>query len=70
LIKRKTCKRQYVHIEETLIVNKEGSSYKDSKTPAKRVRAERRCSCCSEIRHNSYTFKVEIKDIDNSNASE
>jgi hypothetical protein len=45
LTKRKTCKRQYVRVEETLIVSKvsnlitikEGSSYKDSKTPVKRV---------------------------------
>jgi hypothetical protein len=45
LIKRKTCKRQYVYIEETLIISKvsdlitikKGSSYKDSKIPAKRV---------------------------------
>jgi hypothetical protein len=77
LIKRKTCKRQYVQVEGTLIVSKvstlitikEGSSYKDSKTPAKRVRAERRCGCCSEIRHNSYTCKVEIEDVDSSTAS-
>jgi hypothetical protein len=45
LIKRKTCKRQYVYIEETLIISKvsdlitikKGSSYKDSKIPTKRV---------------------------------
>ncbi|KAF1928796.1 uncharacterized protein M421DRAFT_62439, partial [Didymella exigua CBS 183.55] len=51
-----------------LITKKEGSSCEDSKTPAKRVRAERRCSCCSKIRHNSHTCKVEIEDIDNSDA--
>jgi hypothetical protein len=38
--------------------------------PAKRVRAERRCGCCSEVRHNSRTCKVEIEDVDNSNASD
>jgi hypothetical protein len=38
--------------------------------PTKRVRAERRYSYYSEIRHNSYTYKVEILDIDNSDASE
>jgi hypothetical protein len=37
--------------------------------PAKRVRVERRYSCCSEVRHNSCTCKVEIEDVDNSNAS-
>jgi hypothetical protein len=42
----------------------------DSKTPAKRVRTERRCSCYSEVRHNSCTCKVEIEDVDNSNTSE
>jgi maltooligosyltrehalose synthase len=77
LIKRKTCKRRYVQAEGTLTVSKvsnlitkkEGSSYKDSKTPAKRVCAERRCSCCSEIRYNSCTYKVEIENVDNSTTS-
>jgi hypothetical protein len=77
LTKRKTRKRQYVRAEETLIVSKvsnliakkEGSSCRDCKTPAKRVRAERRCGRCSEVRHNSRTYKVEIEDVDNSNAS-
>jgi hypothetical protein len=45
------------------------SSCKDSKTPAKRVRAERRYGCCSKIRYNSLTYKVEIVDVDNSDAS-
>ncbi|KAF1922398.1 uncharacterized protein M421DRAFT_411583, partial [Didymella exigua CBS 183.55] len=66
LTKRKTCKRQYV---SNLVTKKEGSSYKEGKTPAKRVRAERRCGHCSKIRHNSYTCKVEIKDVDNRNTS-
>jgi hypothetical protein len=78
LTKHKTCKRQYIRAEETLIVSKvsnlitkkESSSYRDSKTPAKRVRAERHCGCCSEVRHNSCTYKVEIEDLDNSNTSE
>jgi hypothetical protein len=77
LTKRKTYKRQYVRAEETLIVSnvsnliteKEGSSREEGKTPAKRVRAERRCSCYSEIRHNSRTCKIEIEDLDNSDAS-
>jgi hypothetical protein len=78
LTKRKTCKRQYVRAEETitvskvsdLIAEKESGSREDGKTPAKRVRAERRCGCCSKIRHYSRTYKVEIEDADNSNASE
>jgi hypothetical protein len=77
LTKRKTRKRRYVRAEETLTVSKvsnlisakEGSSREESKTPAKRVRAERRCGHCSEIRHNSRTCKVEIEDVDNSDAS-
>ena len=77
LIKRKSCKRRYVQAEETLtvgevtnlIAKKEGSRCEDSETPVKRVRVERHCSCCSETRHNSRTCKVEIEDIDSSDAS-
>jgi hypothetical protein len=77
LTKRKACKRQYIRVEETLTVSevsnliakKEGSGCKDSKTPAKRVRAERRCSRCNEIGHNSRTYKVEIEEVDDSDAS-
>jgi hypothetical protein len=78
LTKRKGQKRWYVQVEETLTVSKvldlitkrESSSYKDSQTPAKRVRAKRHCGCCSEVRHNSCTCKVEIEDTDNSEESE
>jgi hypothetical protein len=52
-----------------LITKKEGSSYKEGKTPAKRVRAKRRCSCCSKVRYNFCTYKVEIEDVDNSKES-
>ena len=77
LTKRKTRKRRYIRAEETLTVSdvsdliaeKESGSRKDGETPTKRVRAERRCGRCSEIRHNSRTYKIEIKDLDNSNAS-
>jgi hypothetical protein len=77
LTKRKTCKRQYVRVEETLTVSKvsnliakkESSSREEGETPAKRVRVERRCGCCSKIRHNSRTYKIEIEDADNSDAS-
>jgi hypothetical protein len=78
LIKRKSRKRRYIRVEETLIVSevsdliakREGSSRKDGETPAKRVRAKRYYSRCSEIRHNSRTYKVEIEDADNSEESE
>jgi hypothetical protein len=64
-------------VEETLTISKvsnlitkiESSRHKDSKTPIKRVRVERRCGRCSETRHNSRTCKAEIEDIDNSDAS-
>jgi hypothetical protein len=52
-----------------LIAKKEGSSCKEGKTPAKRVRAKRRCSCCSKVRYNVCTYKVEIEDVDNSEES-
>jgi hypothetical protein len=78
LTKRNTRKRRYVRAEETLtvgevsdlIAKKEGGRRKDSETPAKRVRAERRCGRCSEVGHNSRTCKVEIEDVDDSDASE
>jgi hypothetical protein len=77
LTTRKTRKRRYVRAEETLTVSevsnlisaKEGGSREEGKTPAKRVRAERRCGRCSEIGHNSRTCKVEIEDVDDSDAS-
>jgi hypothetical protein len=52
-----------------LIAKKESSSCKEGKTPVKRVRAKRRCSYCSKVRHNFYTCKVEIEDVDNSKES-
>jgi hypothetical protein len=78
LTKCKGWKRRYVRIEETLTVGKvsdliaerKSSSCKDGKTPAKRVRAEERCSCCSEVGHNSCTCKVEIENADDINESE
>jgi hypothetical protein len=78
LTKRKSCKRQYIQVEETLTVSevsnliteREGYSRNNSETPTKRVRAERHCSRCSEIGHNSRTCKVEIEDTDNSEESE
>lgn len=52
-----------------LITKKKGSSRKKSKTPAKRVRSERHCSRCSEVRYNSRTCKVEVENVDNSEES-
>jgi hypothetical protein len=77
LTKRKSYNRRYIQAEETLTVSevldlitkREGSSYKEGKELAKRVRVRRRCGYYSEIRHNSRTCKVEIKDVNNSNAS-
>jgi hypothetical protein len=78
LIKRKSCKRQYIQVEETLTVSevsnliakRESYSRDDSETPAKRVCAERHCGRCGEIGYNSRTYKVEIEDADNSEESE
>jgi hypothetical protein len=78
LTKRKTRKRRYVRAEETLTVGEvsgliakmDGGRREDGETPAKRVRAERRCGRCSEVGHNSRTCRVEIGDVDNSDASE
>jgi hypothetical protein len=71
------CKQQYIQLEETLTVGKVldliakqiNSCYKEGKTAAKRVYIGRRCSTYSETRHNSYTYKVEIEDVDDSTAS-
>jgi hypothetical protein len=75
--KRKSRKRRYIQAEEILIVSKvldliairEGSRRKEGKELAKRVRLGRRYGCCGEIRYNSCTYKVEIKDVNNSDAS-
>jgi hypothetical protein len=76
-IKRKSCKRQYIQAEETLTVGEVtnliaatvNNHCNNSNRLSKRVRAERRCGYCSEVRHNLRTYKVEIEDVDNSNAS-
>ncbi|KAH5752156.1 hypothetical protein HBI57_244150 [Parastagonospora nodorum] len=76
--KRKARKRRYVRVEETLtvgevsdlIAEKEGSSREDGETPAKRVRAGRRCGRCGETGHNARTCKVEIEDAEDSDASD
>ena len=76
-VKQKSCKRRYIWNEETLIVSKvvnliatrEGSCCDNAEKPVKRVRAARHYGCCSEKGHNSYTYIVEIEDVDNSNKS-
>jgi hypothetical protein len=76
--KRKSRKRWHVQTEEMLTVGKvsdllaakDGSSCKEDKKPAKRVHAERCCGRCGKIVHNSCTGKVEIEEVEDSNASE
>jgi hypothetical protein len=76
--KCKSRKRRYIQAEEMLTVSevsdliakREGGRRKEGEDLAKRVRSGRRCGRCGEIRHNSRTCKVEIEDIDNSDASE
>ncbi|XP_014561719.1 hypothetical protein COCVIDRAFT_86024, partial [Bipolaris victoriae FI3] len=38
-------------------------------TPVKRVRSERRCGRCSQTRHDSRTYQVELEDSEVSNRS-
>jgi phage-related minor tail protein len=76
--KRKARKQRYIRAEETLTVSKvldliakqADSSRKDSKTPAKRVRAGRHYGTCSKTKHNFCTYKVEIKNAEDSDKSE
>jgi hypothetical protein len=76
--KRKSRKRRYIQAEEILTVGevldliaiREGGRREEGEEPAKRVRLGRRCGCCGEIGHNSRTCKVEIEDVNNSDASE
>lgn len=75
--KRKSRKRRYVRAEETLtvgevldlITKREGGRCEEGEKPAKRMRVGRRYGHYGKIRHNSRTYKVEIKDINNSDAS-
>jgi len=52
-----------------LVAAKEGSYCNNSEKLVKRVRVIKHYSCCGEKRHNSRTYIVEIKDIDNSDTS-
>ena len=49
-----------------LIAKRKGSSYKEGDMLVKRVYSKRHCGRCSEIKHNSHTYKVEIEDVDDS----
>lgn len=52
-----------------LVIKKEGSSYKEGETPIKKIRVERRYNYYGEVKYNSYIYKVEIKDIEDSDTS-
>lgn len=73
-----SCKRKYIWSEESLTVGdvldlmaeKDGSGEKTAEQPAKRVRVQRHCRCCSKTGHNTRTCTTEIVDADDSNASE
>ena len=75
--KRKSRKRRYVRIEETLTVSEvqevlakqAGSSCSDSEAPLKRMRRERRCRRYKETRHNARTCIVEINITSDSDKS-
>jgi len=45
---------------------KEGSYYNDGEKLVKRVRVTKYCGHCGEKEHNSHTYIVEIKDVNNS----
>jgi hypothetical protein len=76
--KRKSCKRRYIRAEETLTVGEVtdliaatvDNRRDDGDGLSKRVRAGRRCGRCSEVGHNLRTCKVEIEDVDDSDASD
>jgi hypothetical protein len=78
ITKRKTRKRRYIQIEETLTVGEVSdlvaatvvNCRDDSREPSKRVRLSRRCGTCSETGHNSRTCKVEIEDTEDSEQSD
>ena len=75
--KRKSRKRRYVRIEETLTIGEvqevlaeqAGSSRGDGESASKRVRGERRCGRCKQTRHNARTYAVKIDSASNSSDS-
>ena len=75
--KRKSRKRQYVRIEETLTIGEvqevlaeqAGSSRGDGESASKRVRGERRCGRCNQTGHNVRTCVVEIDSASDSDGS-
>ncbi|EMD59955.1 hypothetical protein COCSADRAFT_60922, partial [Bipolaris sorokiniana ND90Pr] len=75
--KRKSRKRRYIRIEETLnigevqevLAKQAGSSRSDRESASKRVRGERRCGRCKQTRHNAHTYAVKIDSASNSSDS-
>ena len=53
-----------------MVAEKETRGRDKGETPAKSVRAGRRCERCGEIGHNSHTCKVEREVADDSEVSE
>jgi hypothetical protein len=78
LIKRHLRKRKYIQIEETLtvgevqdlIAEREGGEHNTGEGPAPKVRGVRHCRRYSKKEYNSRTYKVEIKNTENSDKSE
>ena len=76
--KRKSRKRRYVRIEETLttgevqelLAEQAGSSRGDGEGASKRVRGERRCGRCKQTGHNARTCAVEIDSASDSSDSD
>ena len=76
--KRKSRKRRYVRIEETLTVGEvqevlaeqAGSSRSDGESASKRMRGERRCGRCKQTGHNARTCAVEIDSASDSGVSD
>ena len=77
LIKRKSCKKQYIQVEKTLTVSKVtnlvtiivSSSCNNREKLLKRMRVERHCGRCGETKYNSRTYIVEIENVENSEES-
>ncbi|EDU44804.1 hypothetical protein PtrM4_055810 [Pyrenophora tritici-repentis] len=75
--KRKSRKRRYVRIEETLTVGdvqevlaeQASSSRGDGESASKRVRGERRCGRCKQTGHNAHTCAIKVDNASDSDGS-
>jgi hypothetical protein len=75
--KRKSRKRKYVRLEETLTVGEVqevlakqvGSSRSGGESASKRVQGERRCGRCKQTGHNTRTCAVKINSASDSSDS-